>query len=93
MPSDEAKVSAACCEVHKLGKCDAVFTCCDKCPTFFGAKTAAREARLERARKVVSAGDEAIADYLLECESTNGCRCTLPAGHDGDHHCKHGNWL
>ena len=28
--------SAACCPVHALGKCDAVFTCCDRCPTFFG---------------------------------------------------------
>lgn len=28
--------TAACCPVHQLGKCDAVFTCCDRCPTFFG---------------------------------------------------------
>ena len=28
--------SAECCQVHKMGKCDTVFTCCDRCPTFFG---------------------------------------------------------
>lgn len=27
--------SAECCQVHKKGKCDAVFTCCGKCPSFF----------------------------------------------------------
>lgn len=35
--SDDTEIAASeCCDVHKLGKCDAVFTCCDKCPTFFG---------------------------------------------------------
>lgn len=37
--------SAACCEVHKLGKCDAVFTCCDECPAFFVEPPSAREPR------------------------------------------------
>jgi hypothetical protein len=36
MSSDQPVSSAACCPVHALGKCDAVFTCCDRCPTFFG---------------------------------------------------------
>lgn len=40
--------SAACCLVHQLGKCDAVFTCCDRCPTFFADRASPVTVRVRR---------------------------------------------
>lgn len=67
-------------------------------PTGTAAKPRSPEAvsqGIERARKALMGGDEAVAAHLLStrCESVNGCWCELEAGHEGDHRCRHGWWL
>ena len=63
----------ACCGVHLMGKCDAVFTCCDRCPTFFRGPTPASPRQQDAPLVVREAGSVSVPPTWCVTVCEQGC--------------------